>query len=282
MDMSLLPPSFIDSVVALGNIENGVTRWVASGFLYGAKEGSQTNEDGSVQPTYSLWLVTNRHVSQTLTAPMIRFDATSLETSVELELSKISLTELWTSHENLTFDVSVMRLNIDFLKSIHTNISFFEEQKSSATLKELKELGVHEGNGGFILGFPLGLVEGPKGSVIARKSSIARIRNAYENQSRVILIDGSVFPGNSGGPAVIHPEPIVIQGTSPIRSAYLIGVVASYVPFRETAISTQTGRERMVFEENTGLTNVFSVDCIVETIQQAKLVEVQERKLDTN
>lgn len=280
--MSLLPPSFIDSVVAIGNVENGITRWVASGFLYGAKEGTQTNADGTIEPTYSLWLVTNRHVSQMLTAPVIRFDATSLESSVVLELSRISLAKSWTSHENLNFDVSVMRLNIDELKTVHSNISFFEEGKSSATLGELKDLGVHEGNGGFILGFPLGLVEGPKGSVIARKSSIARIRNAYENQSRIILIDGSVFPGNSGGPAVIHPEPIVIQGTSPITRAFLIGVVASYVPFRETAISTLTGRERMVFEENTGLTNVYSVDCIIETIQQAKYLESTRNNFDLN
>jgi hypothetical protein len=269
--MSLLPPSFIDSVVAIGNPNAGKeTTWLASGFLFGSLEPQPENGWDSEGPKYSLWLVTNRHVSTQLKDTIIRFDASNSGNAIEILLNDFKLTKDWVHHPDPTVDISVIPLNVDKLRAFNAKLSFFTEDISSATLSKLKELGVHEGNGGFILGFPLGKVEGPTGSVIARRASIARIRNAYENNSKNILVDGTVYPGNSGGPAIIHPEPIVIQGTSPIQNAYLIGVVASYVPYRDVAISPQTGNTRVIFEENTGLTNVIAVDCLIETISFAK------------
>jgi hypothetical protein len=268
--MSLLPPDFIDSVVAIGDLVRENNLWVGSGFLYGSLEPEPKGAWGTEGKKVTLWLVTNRHVSEVLQDPIIRFDSTTNGNAVQINLDKIARTPSWTSHPDPLIDVSVIQLLIDPLKAINAKLKFFEESTSAATLAELKSLGVHEGNGGFILGFPLGLVEGPTGSVIARKTSIARIRNAYENKSATILVDGSAFPGNSGGPAVIHPEPIVIQGTSPIEKAFLIGIVASYLPFQDVAISQSTKRPRVIFEENSGLCNIFTVDCIHETIQYAK------------
>lgn len=268
--MSLLPPVFIDAVIAIGNPTTTDVQWVGSGFLYGAKEPMPSDElEGSAQK-YSLWLITNRHVVVGLNNPVIRFDASDSGQSIQIELATVAEHPSWTCHSDPEFDVAAIRLNINVVKRINAKLAFFEEEKSAATLKDLETLGVHEGNGGFILGFPLGLVDSTTGSVIARKSSIARIRNAYAGTSRVILVDGSVFPGNSGGPAIIHPEPFVITGTSPIQNAYLIGIVTSYVTYRDVAVSPKTGQQRVVFEENTGLTNVLSVDCINEVILEAK------------
>jgi hypothetical protein len=268
--MSLLPPDFIDSVVAIGDLIRGEKPWVGSGFIYGSLEKEPDSGWGPEGKRVTLWLVTNRHVSEELKDPIIRFDSTTNGNAVQINLKKIARTSHWSSHPDPLIDVSVIQLLIEPLKEINAKFKFFEEGSSSATLGELKSLGVHEGNGGFILGFPLGLVEGPTGSVIAKKTSIARIRNAYENNSPTILVDGSVFPGNSGGPAVIHPEPIVIQGTTPIEKAFLIGIVASYLPFQDIAVSQSTNRPRVVFEENSGLCNVFTVDCIHQVIDFAK------------
>jgi len=41
----------------------------------------------------------------------------------------------------------------------------------------------------------------------------------------------------------------------------------SYVPYQEVAISTQTGRPRVVFEENTGLSRVWSVNFMKEIME---------------
>ena len=269
--MSLLPPFFVNAVVAIGNIDSsGNERWVASGFLYGAKQAIPKGGWGEGEQEYSLWLITNRHVSTELENAMIRFDSSSAGPAIKVKLIEVAAVETWTSHTNNEIDVSVIQLDVSSMRRFTSTFSFYQEEESAATLAKLQALGVHEGNGGFILGFPLGLVEGATGSVIVRKSTIARIRNSYEHNSPIILIDGNIFPGNSGGPAVIHPEPIVIEGTSPIQNAYLIGVVAGYHTFNDVAVNPQTGEPRIVFRENAGLGIVYTVDCIQETIVMAQ------------
>ena len=46
-----------------------------------------------------------------------------------------------------------------------------------------------------------------------------------------------------------------------------IGIIGEYLPYQEVAISTQTGRPRVVFEENTGLSRVWSVNFIREIME---------------
>ena len=75
-----------------------------------------------------------------------------------------------------------------------------------------------------------------------------------------------IFPGNSGGPVVNKPEIISVEGTNSVPSPYLIGIVASYLTYTDTAVSKQTGQSRVVFEENSGLAVVIPADYILETI----------------
>lgn len=109
-----------------------------------------------------------------------------------------------------------------------------------------------------VMGYPLGLRSQEYALPILRRGIVARSGGAG------ILLDCFVFPGNSGGPVVYEPafrlgpdfaSPL-IQGTK------LLGVVSSYVPYIEPAISPQTGRARVIFEENTGLCNVEGCDKI--------------------
>lgn len=46
-----------------------------------------------------------------------------------------------------------------------------------------------------------------------------------------------------------------------------IGIIGEYLPYQEVAISTQTGRKRVVFEENTGISRVWSVNFIREIVE---------------
>ena len=84
-----------------------------------------------------------------------------------------------------------------------------------------------------------------------------------------MLIDSFIFPGNSGGPVVTKPEQISITNTQSIMSSLLIGMVSSYIPYEEVAISEQTGKRRMVFQENSGLAVVVPIDVIQETVDHA-------------
>jgi len=141
---------------------------------------------------------------------------------------------------------------------------------------------VREGDGVFVLEFPMGLVGGDRHFVIVRQGTIARIRDTLAGGSKECLVDVAVFPGNSGGPVVTRPELAAIQGTQPQHASYLLGMVKSYIPYRDVAISAQTKRPRIIFEENSGLTAVIPVDFVRDALQQHLKRQEQEQSGTTS
>jgi hypothetical protein len=68
---------------------------------------------------------------------------------------------------------------------------------------------------------------------------------------------------------VIHkPEMVSITGTKACSKAGLLGVISKGVQYRGVAVSTQTGDERIVFTEQTGLVRVMSIDSAYEVIDK--------------
>jgi len=267
--MALIPPFFMDCVVALGNRQDdGSTAWVASGFLYGSLI------DGSVAPEerkYHILLVTNRHVFNGLTRPVARFNPQGQDPARELDLSlEIAGQPAWTLHPNPDVDVAVTPILFERMKQEGIVAAFFQSDTHSLRTTELFDAGASEGDGVFLLGFPMGLVGGPRNAVIVRGGWLARLRDVRDGSTNRFLVDAWVFPGNSGGPVVTRPEGMSIEGTKPTGSANLVGIVSSYLPYNDVAVSQQTNRPRIIFEENSGLVNVFPVDCIDETIAFVK------------
>ena len=87
------------------------------------------------------------------------------------------------------------------------------------------------------------------------------------NDDKTFYIDASAFPGNSGSPVFLKPSPIrydeerISIGGDELGGKF-IGIIGEYIPYQEIAISAQTGRPRVRFEENTGLSRVWSVPFI--------------------
>jgi S1-C subfamily serine protease len=119
----------------------------------------------------------------------------------------------------------------------------------------------------------LQLVGGERNFVIARQGIIARIGDALDGFNKTFLVDTFIFPGNSGGPVILRPEAIAITGTKNQANALLIGFVTSFQTYQEVAVSQQTGRPRIMFEENAGLANVVPVDQINAAIAEAVKAE---------
>ena len=113
----------------------------------------------------------------------------------------------------------------------------------------------------------MGLTGEQKNYVIVREGIIARLTEMIDKASNKFMINSFVFPGNSGGPVVLKPEVTSIQGTKSINSAYLIGVVVDYVPYNDVAVSIQTKKSRILFEENSGLAEVIPMNFVDETIK---------------
>ena len=175
--------------------------------------------------------------------------------------------QIWTGHPDENIDVAVFQINITAIKKAGMIHSYFKSDSDVMLTQEMKKEQVCEGDFLYVLGFPMGLMPSDRQHVLVRSGIIARIRDLFENRNSSFTIDSFVFPGNSGGPVVYKPETVSIQGTSATRRAALIGIVKSYIPFRDVAVSQQTKKPRVIFEENSGLANVETVDKIVETIQ---------------
>lgn len=265
--MALIPSFFPDCVVAIG-VENSSSKreWVASGFFYGHYIAD--NKDGAKK--YRVYLVTNRHVLENLPTVYLRFNPKTNEPAREYTLNLLDKnnTPRWFSHPNAEIDVAIIPVNFKILQEHAMQVDYFKSDQSVANIDKLNDLGITEGDFAYVFGFPMGLVGGERNAVIVRSGSIARIRDALAKANQEYLIDAFVFPGNSGGPVVSKPELVAIRGTKSQSAAYLIGIVKSYVPYEDVAISLQTKRPRVIFEENSGLAAVHPIDFVQEVIKE--------------
>ncbi len=269
--MALIPPSFLDSVVALGvQSQDESIQFIGTGFMYGYPTG-QLNDRGSA--TYWTFLVTNRHVvakaSERGATLHARFNRPTgaVSRTYPLPLKEPDGSVSWTTHKEA--DIAVLQLNADRLQADGIEFFFFPSDVHAFTVEQLRKIDVSEGDGVFVLGFPLGQAGDERNYAIVRQGVIARARDWIRGDANTFLIDASVFPGNSGGPVLLKPETVSVEGTKPNDRCGLIGMVSSYLPYREVAISTQTDRPRMIFEENSGLGVVVPQDQIYETVKSA-------------
>lgn len=266
--MALIPPFFIDCVVAIGTIVNDQTHWMGTGFLFG--ELFEETEDKT--NIYSVYLVTNKHVIQNLDLILVRFNPQSDQSAKDypIILKDKDGNLQWTGHPDPDVDVAVIAVNINNVRSEGMKCNFFESDHHIADIAELENREASEGDSIFIMGFPMGIVAKDRQHVFVRNGIISRIRDLFEKRSKDFVVDAFVFPGNSGGPVISRPEVQSIQGTKFSNQASLIGIVKAYIPYSDIAISQQTNKPRVIFEENTGLSKVEPVDYILETIKEAK------------
>lgn len=259
------------------NPVTGQAQWIAeaSGFLY----GEFLRKIDEKQSRYLLFLVTNRHVIEdhaTLTkAPLsVKFNlvATGPAREYDIPLLDEHGKPIWRVHPNPAVDVAIIAVNGQFLQSGGARFDYFQSDNDLLMKKQARELGLSEGDGVFVLGFPMGLVGQQQDYVIVRQGAIARVRDTLESSTgESFLIDSLIFPGNSGGPVVLRPDVVSIQGAKPaIDKALLIGVVKGYLPYTDMAVSPQTKHLRVTFEENSGLAEVIPIDYVEEVVQEYK------------
>ncbi|NMC80335.1 MAG: trypsin-like peptidase domain-containing protein [Chloroflexi bacterium] len=265
--MALIPPFFLDCVVAIGfDTPKKTIQYSATGFLYGkfiSIEGEHRK--------YRIFLVTNKHVFEDSQIAWLRFNPEGNEPAKEFQLSLVdgNMKRIWLAHPNPDIDLAIIGINVRILKEQNIHFSFFKSDEHIISRAQALELGVSEGDGIFVLGFPMGIIGEKRNFVIVRQGCIARIGDTLSGNSNEFLIDTSIFPGNSGGPVVSRPEIVSIQGTNVLSKAYLLGVVAGYVPYRDVAVSAQTQQTRIIFEENSGLATVVPIDFLVEIVDVA-------------
>lgn len=264
--MALIPPKYLNAVVALGipTEENGV-RYIATGFLYSHPLRKRPYDR---EQHFEFFLVTNRHVVEGSDVIVARFNRPLNNPSqiFPIESKAEDGSAGWTTHPTGA-DVAVIPISIEVLEQYGIEVEVFRGNEDAISREEAYQL-ISEGDGVFVLGFPMGLVGEERNYTLVRHGTIARIQDWFQGNPD-ILIDSSIFPGNSGGPVVTKPEQIRITNTQSIMSSLLIGMVSSYILYEEVAVSEQTGQRRMIFQENSGLAVVVPIDVIQETVDCA-------------
>jgi len=166
----------------------------------------------------------------------------------------------WIFHENEDVDIAIIPFGLDPQKddvmTIPENLFLTADR-----LFELYDV--------FFLSYQPGIKPKKRISPIIRSGTISLIK-----EDDMFYIDATAFPGNSGSPVFVKPFPIRFGeregefrfGGGPLAGKF-IGIVGEYLPYREIAISTQTHRPRVIFEENTGLSKVWSVTFIKQILE---------------
>ena len=277
--MAIIPPFFMDAVVALGIEVSGPKKlWVGTGFLVGRKE--QDNPELS-----TVYIITNKHVVKNQQLLYVRFNNNGFAGVKDLPMSLIDKggSKVFSEHPNPNVDVAAIQIIPQVIIDHKLSLSFFDLEDHALRLEQMQNTGVDEGSLLYALGFPMNLVNDSVKAPICRLGCIARVADAFVNpqKAEAYLVDAQTFPGNSGGPIVSRPEHISINGTPKNTSSNLIGILSAYIPYRETLYSRQTGRDRMVQEENSGLTIVHPVDRIKEVVE-LEWARVERQKVANN
>lgn len=172
----------------------------------------------------------------------------------------------WVFHNDECVDIAVIPFPLvkrkDDVKTIPDNMFC-----STGRLFELCDI--------FYLSYQPGIKFEKKIFPITRNGIVSLV-----NDDKTFYMDGFVFPGNSGSPVFIKPFPAnsptdsyMVEGEFAPLGCRLVGVVGAYIPYQEKAVSTKTGRIRMLFEENTGLSKVWSFTFIKEIIESDSFKE---------
>lgn len=221
-----------------------------------------------------LLLSTNRHVVLITAKHVVLNEDGSIKQNLAYRLNEKNTASDLVSDSGITNIVGNWFLSTN--ADLACRIIAFGNESDFATIPLdhlLPKMYVHAATPVLVLGFPMGLRSEKYATPIARHGIVA---SAADED---ITLDAFVFPGNSGGPAIYSP--VIKVGAnlnSPlINDERIIGVVVDYIPYVDVAVSPQTKRPRITFEENSGLSHVVPSDKILELLNYADFRKLDEQ-----
>ena len=261
--MAIIPSVYLNSVVSIG-VRVDATRiaWIGTGFFV----GKSAEQKDRVYP----FLITNKHVYEGRNTIVVRMKK---KDSDELQVLDVPLTNrdgslCYAVHDMKDVDIAVLPLNAQFIVDKSLDFPCFNIDDNAMTTSELRNNGVDEGSIIYMLGYPMGLVNASSNTPICRMGCVSRMSETQINEQHNILVDIQNFPGNSGSPIITRPEFVSIEGTPSLSRSILVGIVHSYIPYREKLINSQTNETVEIRSENSGIANVHPVEYIKEIIDK--------------
>lgn len=257
--MAIISDEFIDSVVSIGyENKDGELEWIGTGFLVG-----YNNERNN-----SVYFVTNYHIIENKKSVLVKFNQLHVESTANyiLDLYDDNDFPIFTKHPEA--DIIVVRIMPEVLKSGESNYNYFSINDDFFKISDMRENDIAEGSIIFGLGYPLNMVDKIKNKPICRLGCISRISDVIENNNPIeYLVDLPAFPGNSGGPVIIMPNPQLSSHDFNNNSSKIIGIIHSCISYKEECFNEVTGKIENIYEENSGLALVHPMDLVVQTIE---------------
>lgn len=269
--MAVIPKEFIDAVLSIGVKNEKAINWIGTGFLI-VKELREN--------TYQPMLISNKHVLLGKDSVVIRLRK---KTTGELAVIDMPLQEdgkiLFSIHPDSQVDIAAVLLNGSYLENNKLEVFAFNIDTNALTSDEFLNNGGGEGSNVYMLGFPMGLVDIDSNMPICRGGCVARADRQEIKRTKNMLLDIQNFPGNSGSPIITKPEVISLGDTMPLNKAALIGIIHSYIPYRESLINNQTGEVVEIRSENSGIAKANPVEFINEVIEMELKRNYSEEEL---
>lgn len=238
---SLLPEDLLKTTVLIGIQKEGKFQPIGTGFLFGFQN--------------KILLLTCKHVAQK--------DENNFTVIFNLKnggTSSRSLKDLkdrynfnWRFHKSEDIAAIIFGINVnnDDLLLVPYNL-----------IETYKNLEI--GDDVFFLGYPMGITSKESAYPLTRSGIIST-----KFGDGVILIDGSAFPGNSGGPVFLKPSifDLKTKTIGNIRPPKFIGMIFENIDYQDVAVSMQTKKPKILFSENAALAKVYSTNKILELLE---------------
>ena len=240
--MALIDPLILASTLFLyspipgkeADVELGTGFIVARPNTYNYERPEEHDFKQAEKETWRLWLVTAAHVIPNDPKRIVNVEI-NLSGSLEGRSKKTTIdipAARWFRHPKYSaqpgtvseYDVAVTPAEIRTPRWQDIEYSVFPAGQHMSR-QSMRAYGISEGNGVYIMGFPLGRGRGSRNAPMMRHGIIAQVQPYLRGENSWIIIDGTIWGGNSGGPVVTQPHSLAVEGTKSYRKISLIGMV---------------------------------------------------------
>lgn len=261
--MAIIPKIYLNSVVSIGVRDNGKQiHWIGTGFFV----CRDSTEKGKVLPM----LVSNKHVFKDKDTVIIRMQKEGSDELEEVDFPLLNddRSPRYFLHDMEDVDIAVLCINAQYIHDKKLAFPYIHIDKNAMSSSELRENGAEEGSIVYMLGFPMSLVNVSSNLPLSRMGCISRMSETQIKEQHNMLVDIQNFPGNSGSPIITRPEFVSVGGSPSLTKCVLVGIVHSYIPYREQLINNQTKEVVEIRSENSGIALVHPVEYIREIIDK--------------
>lgn len=171
---------------------------------------------------------------------------------------------VWHHHE--TLDVSVSFINTMELIEEGYSLKHLSASRHAFNRAGAKNFGLAESDPVLTIGFPCGWQEGSQDYPVVRQGVIAQMHGWLNGDHDTFLIDGSGFPGMSGGPVLCKTLKYRPDGR-PAECLRLIGMISQIA--QSELDYEEISEVRLAAKESADLITVIPTDAIHETIEAA-------------